>query len=68
MEAGSPFGRVVIFHSFTNLKSGRFAFDDLKGFSAATAKMASEFLDAIWPVRGERGHARHLRVQGSATG
>lgn len=52
VEAGSSFGRVLIVHAFKKLKSGRFAFDDPKEFSAGAAEMTSEFLDSIWRVHG----------------
>jgi len=59
VEAGSFFRRVVMFHIFRKLKSGRFAFDDPKEFSATTAEMTSQFLDAIWPVRANGGQSGH---------
>ncbi|HTY24020.1 MAG TPA: hypothetical protein VMC85_12870 [Desulfomonilaceae bacterium] len=51
VEAGSPFGRVVIVQTFTKIKPGRILFDDPREFTVATGGLTSEFLDAIWPVR-----------------
>ena len=51
VEAGSPFGRVVIVQTFTKIKPGRISFDDPREFTVATGGLTSEFLDAIWPVR-----------------
>ena len=56
VEAGSPFGRVVIVQTFTKLKAGRIAFDEPREFTTVMGELTSEFLDAIWPARGGNGH------------
>ena len=59
VEAGSPFGRVVIVQTFAKSKTGKIFFDEPREFTTAMGDLTSEFLDAIWPVYGERGCTWH---------
>jgi len=59
VEAGSSFGRVVIVQTFRKIKARKFSFDMLREFSTEMVDLTSEFLDADWPVHGDRNQTLH---------
>lgn len=59
VEAGSPFGRVVIVQTFTKIKRDKIAFEVPREFTPAMGDLKSEFLDAVWPFNGQRDYPLH---------
>lgn len=59
IEVGSPFGRFVLVQTFTKIRPGKFIFDKPREFSTDMGDLTSEFMDAIWPVRGDRSQTWH---------
>ncbi|MEW6136907.1 MAG: hypothetical protein AB1733_01655 [Thermodesulfobacteriota bacterium] len=59
IEAGSPFGRVVVVQTFTKIKPGKIVFDVPREFTPEMGDLTSEFLEAIWPSYEKHSHILH---------